>query len=151
MVPTLADWCALDLVEEGGGLQRVALAHGDPDKRRLATSCTSATRPTSPTDAGLAAVLRTGEPMLVSGGHRRDAGGGALDAEHLRLLGELGMRSGMIVALRVLERTIGVLTLVNSDSHRTFVASDLAFAEELALRIATAVHNARLYRDRPVR
>jgi GAF domain-containing protein len=54
----------------------------------------------------------------------------------------------MIVGLRVLERTIGVLTLVNSDSHRTFAASDLVFAEELALRIATAVHNARLYRDR---
>jgi len=42
-----------------------------------------------------------------------------------------------------------VLTLVNSDTQRSFGASDLAFAEELALRVATAVHNARLYRDRP--
>jgi GAF domain-containing protein len=59
------------------------------------------------------------------------------------------MRSGMLVPLQVLERTIGVLTLVNADSQRSFGASDLAFAEELALRVATAVHNARLYRDRP--
>ena len=55
----------------------------------------------------------------------------------------------MMVALRVLERTIGVLTLVNSDSHRTFVANDLAFAEEFALRIATAVPNARFESERP--
>jgi GAF domain-containing protein len=75
--------------------------------------------------------------------------GGTLDPERQRLLGELGMRSGMLVPLQVLERTIGVLTLVNSDSQRSFGAGDLAFAEELALRVATAVHNARLYRDRP--
>jgi GAF domain-containing protein len=53
------------------------------------------------------------------------------------------------VPLQVLEGTIGVLTLVTADSQRSFGASDLAFAEELALRVATAVHNARLYRDRP--
>ena len=151
LVPALADWCVLDLVEEGGGLQRVALAHGDPEKRRLADELHERYPPDLAADEGLAAVLRTGEPMLVPVVTDEMLAAGARDAEHRRLLAELGMRSGMIVALRVLERTIGVLTLVNSDSHRTFVASDLAFAEELALRIATAVHNARLYRDRPVR
>jgi GAF domain-containing protein len=50
--------------------------------------------------------------------------------------------------LRALDDTIGVLTLVNSQSHRTFDEGDLAFTRELATRAATAVHNARLYRDR---
>jgi PAS domain S-box-containing protein len=149
VVPTLADWCALDLVEPGGGLQRVALAHADPDKRRLASELHDRYPPDLATEEGLAAVLRTGEPLLVSEITAEMLAGGALDREHLRLLSELGMRSGMLVPLQVRERTIGVLTLVNSDSQRSFGAGDLAFAEELALRVATAVHNARLYRDRP--
>ena len=63
-------------------------------------------------------MLRTGESLLVSEITEEMLAGGALDREHLRLLGELGMRSGMLVPLQVLERTIGVLTLVNSDSQR---------------------------------
>ena len=32
LVPTLADWCALDVVGEGGALERVAVQHRDPRK-----------------------------------------------------------------------------------------------------------------------
>lgn len=31
LVPTLADWCAIDLLEESGELRRVVLEHRDPD------------------------------------------------------------------------------------------------------------------------
>jgi len=46
-VPALADWCAVDLLDEDGALRRVALAHVDPDKLALGTSSTSASRRTS--------------------------------------------------------------------------------------------------------
>ena len=49
----------------------------------------------------------------------------------------------MHVPLRVRGETIGVLSLVNSDSHRVFDAGDLAFAEEVARRAAAAVDSAR--------
>jgi PAS domain S-box-containing protein len=149
LVPALADWCVLDLVEGDGRLQRVALAHGDPEKRRLAEELHRRYPPDLATDRGLALVLRTGEPVLVAEVTDEMLASDARDEEHLRLLEQLGFRSGMCVALRVLERTIGVLTLVNSDSQRAFGEGDLAFAEDLAARIAAAVHNARLYRDRP--
>ena len=32
LVPALGDWCAIDLVDEHGDIQRVALAHADPAK-----------------------------------------------------------------------------------------------------------------------
>ena len=98
-------------MEPGGGLQRVALAHADPDKRRLAGGLHDRYPPDLATEEGLAAVLRTGESLLVSEITEEMLAGGALDREHLRLLSELGMRSGMLVPLQVLERTIGVLTL----------------------------------------
>ena len=46
-VPGLADWCAVELPDERGGSQQVALAHVDPEQAsRPAASCASATRPT---------------------------------------------------------------------------------------------------------
>jgi PAS domain S-box-containing protein len=149
VVPTLADWCVLDLVEEGGGLQRVALAHADPDKRRLAGELHDRYPPDPAIDEGLGAVLNSGQPLVASEIAEEMLAAASRDDEHLRLLLELGMRSAMLVPLKLIERTMGVLTLVNSSSHRSFTSSDLAFAEELARRVATAVHNARLYRDRP--
>ena len=71
----------------------------------------------------------------------------ARDPEHLRLLGELGMRSAMLVALRAHGDTIGALSLVNSDSQRAFGEGDLAFAEEVARRAAAAVAAARARGD----
>src|SRR5262245_31109697 len=35
-VPTLADWCIVDVVGSGGRLRRVALAYADPSKGELA-------------------------------------------------------------------------------------------------------------------
>jgi PAS domain S-box-containing protein len=143
VVPTLADWCALDLVDEAGDLQRVALVHHDPEKRRLADELHDRYPPTLGRDQGLAAVLLDGRSMLVRDITDEMLAASARDDEHGRLLAELGMRSAMLVALRVLDRTIGVLTLVNSASHRTFDEGDLAFAEEVARRAAFAVENAR--------
>jgi hypothetical protein len=31
-VPILADWCAVDVLEEGGSIKRLAVAHIDPEK-----------------------------------------------------------------------------------------------------------------------
>jgi PAS domain S-box-containing protein len=146
VVPTLADWCALDLVDETGDLQRVALVHHDPEKRRLADDLHERYPPRLGTDQGLAAVLLDGRSMLVPEITDDMLAASARDEEHSRLLLELGMRSAMLVALRTHERTIGVLSLVNSDSHRTFDETDLAFAEEVARRAAFAVDAARARR-----
>jgi len=148
VVPTLADWCALDLVDESGDVQRVALVHHDADKRRLADELHERYPPDLGSDQGLAAVLLDGRSILVGELTDEMLEGGARDTEHLRLLRELGMRSAMLVAMRVMDQTIGVLTLVNSGSRRTFDESDLAFAEEVARRAASAVDVARA-RSRP--
>jgi len=122
--------------------------HSDPDKRRLAEALQERYPPDLDAEAGLAAILRHGAPVLVRHVTDEVLTAGARDAEHLRLLRELGMRTAMMVALQTLDDTIGALTLINSESHRSFNEGDLAFAQELATRAATAVHDARLYRDR---
>ena len=57
----------------------------------------------------------------------------------------LGPRALMILPLVTREHLLGALTLVAVGSRRPYGPSDLAFAEEIARRLALALDNARLY------
>src|SRR5581483_2346693 len=70
----------------------------------------------------------------------------AKDAEHLKLIRELGLNSAMIVPLLVHGQTLGALTFVSAESGRYYDYADLSMAEELGRRAALAVENARLYK-----
>ncbi|MBD0300947.1 MAG: HAMP domain-containing histidine kinase, partial [Tolypothrix sp. T3-bin4] len=58
---------------------------------------------------------------------------------------ELGLKSAMIVPLLARGRILGALTLIASESGRTYNSFDLSIAEELATRAALAIDNGRLY------
>jgi len=65
---------------------------------------------------------------------------------HLRALRTLDPRSVMVVPLLVHGKLGGALAFVSSTTSRVYGRSDLRLAEELALRAALAIENARLYR-----
>jgi GAF domain-containing protein len=96
-------------------------------------------------ERGLGAALRTGEPQLHRDITPETIEASARDADHARLLREVGMRSAMLVPMRGHRRTVGVLTLVTSESRRAFDESDVTFASELAWRAGMAVENAWKY------
>jgi PAS domain S-box-containing protein len=148
VVPTLADWCAIDLLDDDGRLERVALHHADPAKRRLGREMQRRYPPDLEADAGFGPTLREGRPQLHPDISVAMLEAGARDAEHLQLLRQLGMRSAMILPLRARDRTIGALTLVTAESRRAFNEDDLAFAQDVARRTAVAVENSRRHRDR---
>jgi serine phosphatase RsbU (regulator of sigma subunit) len=93
-------------------------------------------------------VIRSGRSQLVAEVTEEMIVAGAQSDEHLGLIRELEIRSAMVAPMRVRERTIGTVTFVAAESGRRFGERDLALAEDLALRAATAVDNARLYRTR---
>jgi serine phosphatase RsbU (regulator of sigma subunit)/PAS domain-containing protein len=146
-VPRIADWCAVDVAEEEG-LRPVVVAHADPAKVAWAQELRDRYPPDPGTDQGAYRVLRTGEPELYPEIPDELLVEGAVDEEHLRLLRQLGFKSAMAVPLIARGRTLGVLTLVTSDSGRTLDEDDMLLAEELAQRCAMAVDNSRLFRDR---
>jgi PAS domain S-box-containing protein len=147
-VPTLADWCAVDLVGDDGRLSQLALTHVDPAKTELGERLRRDYPPDLATDAGMGAVIRSGESQLWPDLTDEMLAAGAQDQEHLRLLREIGMRSAMIVALRAQDRTIGAISFVSAESRRAFDADDLETAEQLARRAGVAIENARLYAAR---
>ena len=146
IVPRLADWCSVDLVGEHGAIERMTVAHVDPEKVRWGHEI-SRRYPVDPAAPnGVPHVIRSGQPELTP--EITDVMLAALvaDPEYLALLRELGLRSVMIVPLVAHGRTLGALSMVAAESGRRYGEADLQLAMELARRAALAVDNARLHR-----
>jgi PAS domain S-box-containing protein len=143
-VPSLADFCGVDLVDDLGRLVRVAAAHRDSGPESIAERLRDL-EPTSPNPETLAArVMRTAESELLSNVTETDLKAVARNESHLAVLMEMGIRSLMIVPMRVPARAIGVMTLGTVESGPRLRADDVELAEQLARRAAVAVENARL-------
>jgi PAS domain S-box-containing protein len=145
IVPGLADWCGIEMVDEHGESHQVAVTHVDPDKVQMARDLRRRYPPDPDAPIGVPAILRGGPAELYSDIPDELIQRAARDEEHLRLIRALGMRSAMAVPMRIGAETLGVITLVTAESGRRFDEDDLVFVEDLALRAATAVQNARLY------
>ena len=147
VVPTLADWSAIDMVQEDGSVARLAVAHQDPAKVELAHELYERYPPDPDDPTGLPHVLRSGEPELYPEIPDELLVAGSRDAEQLGIARELGLTSALIVPLVGHGRILGAMSWVYAESNRRYDESDLAFAQEVARRAALAVDNARLYRE----
>lgn len=146
VVPRLADWCIIQVVDETGEIKPVELAHSDPTKVALAWQI--ATRWQVPSEHGTATTaVRTGESTLVPEIDRRMLLSRAMDEEHLQALESLRLRSAITVPLKARGRKLGALTLLSAESQRIYDEADLRFAEEIAGWAALAIDNAQLHRQ----
>lgn len=148
VVPDLADWCGVDVVDAAGRPQSVAVAHVDPAQVAFAREYRERFPPDPSSQTGLYAVLRSGRPELYAEIPDALLEQSISDPAQLEVLRKIGMRSVMIVPMAVAGRTIGTITFVSAESGRSFDEDDLAFAGELARRAAVAAENARLYTER---
>ena len=149
LVPDLADWCLLDIVEDDGSVNQLAVAHAEREKEDLLRRLREHRQFGEGDPGSTAEVLRTGQSVLLpdlpdSTFYERALGRG----EHLDIVLRLEPRSLMCVPLSARGRTIGAVTLVSSGPDRRYDEEDLLLAEDLAYRCALAADNARLYRDR---
>jgi serine phosphatase RsbU (regulator of sigma subunit) len=148
VVPQIADWCAVDLLDEEGEIKRVAVYHNDPSRLALAERLDRDYRPVLDEPTGVPEVIRTGVSQIFTDISPEALAEYARDSEHLELLESIGATAVVIVPMIGATGTIGAITLVSSESTRKLSQSDLALAERLARRSGTAVENARLYTER---
>ena len=147
-VPQFADWCAIDMLEGDGSLSRLAVAHVDPDKVRLAGELAERYPPDPDAPYGVPNVIRTQEPELFSEISDELLVEATRETpELLDLLRELGLCSSMCVPLVARDRVLGALTFIAAESGRRYNERDLATAQDVARRAATAVDNAVLFRE----
>jgi PAS domain S-box-containing protein len=144
-VPAIADWAAVDVLEDGE-LRRLGIAHIDPEKIKLVAEIERRYPPDRSSPTGTHEVIRSGKPVLIPHITHAMIDARARDAEHKRLLDELELRSYIAVPLRTRDATLGAFTMAMAESRRHYDETDLELADALAGRAAVAIDNARLYR-----
>jgi PAS domain S-box-containing protein len=147
LVPALADYCSVDLVDADGSIRRVSTAHVDPEKEDLVRRLW-AKYPYVATDrVGVPEVVRTGLPQVTTAIDHAETVKFARNPEHVALLDALAPHSYVCVPMSARGHVLGALSFVFSDSGREYADADLSAAQDIAARAATAIDNARLYAD----
>lgn len=145
-VPVVADFAAVDLVDDAGVLKQVSQHHRDARKLAIARAIQEEFPASPNAPSGGPHVLRTGQSETVF--DLADAGleAGARTAQHLELLRALEIRSYIAVPLVAQEEILGTLTVAFAESNRRYTRDDVSLIEDLGRRAATAIQNARLVR-----
>lgn len=146
IVPRLADWCNIHVVEDGT-LRSLAVTHVDPSKVAYAEALQERYPLDPEAPSGVPNVVRTGKSELYPQVSDEMLAAGATDDEHLRILRAIGFSSALIVPLVGRAGTFGAITMVSAESGRHYDDSDLRFAEDLARRAAVAVENAEAFSE----
>jgi signal transduction histidine kinase len=145
VTPTLADWGAVDVLDQDGKLRRVA-SHQHSAQLELSRQL-ERWLPLDPSAPwGPPSVLRTGRPQLAAQLAQGSPGAGP-EHEQRRALAQLGLESLLCVPLLSRGKVLGALTLVHAGSNRCYGEADLRLAEDLASRAAISLDNGLLYRE----
>ena len=147
-VPEMATWCAVDMVGADGSIERLALAHEDPEQMAWAERLSEEYPPDPDAPRGVPNVIRTKMAEFfpeISDELLTEAAQG--DERLIEIVRELRLRSAITVPLVARGRALGALSLIRDDASPQYTELDLDLASELARRAATAVDNAMLYRE----
>ncbi len=146
-VPEIADWCAVDMLTSQGSLERLAVAHPNPGRLKLAEEFYRKHPLSLDGETGVAGVLRTGRSELVERVTDEMIAAGPIDDEQRAEVLALRIASFMIVPLRTRRGMVGAITFVSAESGRHYSESDLRFAETVADRAAVAIENIWAYEE----
>jgi PAS domain S-box-containing protein len=150
LVPRLADYVKIELLEDKGGRRPVAIAHQDPEREALMRAWRERGTLGPSARVGMGTTFATGEAKLTPEIAADAVVASALEttgAEGAELMREIGPRSQIVVPLRARGRILGALSLTMAESERRYDEGDLELARDLGLRAGLAVDNARLYEE----
>ena len=145
LVPSFADWCWVDVVEEGGVVRRIGMTHADPSDAALALELGKYQpdlRRAHPASDVLASGRTTLLPTIEDAALRQFA----QSPEHLDAIRAMRVRSALMVPLSTHGSLKGILTLLATEgSAHVYGDAEVRFAEELGRRASIALDNAYLF------
>jgi PAS domain S-box-containing protein len=145
VVPDLADWCWLVVVDEQGRLHDMASAHRDPSRREEVAAYVRSMVGVMTDEASARVVTATGRPMTVTSVDWSRVERVLPDAGVREALARLGVGSGSVVPLVARGQTLGALGLFNREERGPLSPAQVDTAIEIGLRAGLALHHARLF------
>jgi PAS domain S-box-containing protein len=147
LVPTLADWCIIDLIEADQRLDRVAVATANSAIEQPLHMLRERYPLTWESRQPAAEALRQRRGVLFPGFSPESLAATVYDQDHLTLIEVLKPQSAMAVPIMLRDRLLGALTLARIAATPAYTEQDLRFAEEVANRAALVIENTRLYAE----
>lgn len=147
IVPAFAEGAVIDLLDAHQTLRRVAAMHQNPEKEALLDDLNFRFPLDTQANHPVANALRTGQAELIEQVEETLLTAISPDADYLDLARRFGTRSLVCAPLVARNRTFGTLTLISTSADRRYTPTDLVVAKDLALRMALALDNLRLYQE----
>jgi PAS domain S-box-containing protein len=141
VVPALADYCVLTVIDDDGHPRDVGSWHVDPAQRTVLERYAEVRLDAMPLTSPVGMALHSNEAVTFGGDDVLELlpAGPARD-----LLTLLAPRTEVALPLRARGRTLGLLTLFYDDGHQPTDA-DVTVAQDVADRAGLALDNARLF------
>ncbi|MFE3566189.1 GAF domain-containing protein, partial [Streptomyces microflavus] len=146
IIPGLADWCAVDLLDDRGRLRRLVVEHRDADV--TSPGLDEGLLPAAEGSAASVAraLLGVGPVLLTDIPPPKDTDD-PLYAREKELFERLAADTAVVAPLRARRQVLGVLTLARTRREAPLTEDTLSLVEDLAHRVALAVDNARLHAE----
>ena len=144
LVPELADWTLVNLVDAQGDLSVGAAHHRDAEKTRALQPFVGKSYAHPDGTHAAQEVLRTRKPVLLESVTPGMVQGRVCD-EFRPVVESLGMRSAVVVPIMANQTFYGTFHAVSIDDGKAYTARDVPFFEEIGRRIGFALQNAEAY------
>lgn len=146
LVPELADYCRVVIVDRDKQIREIAVSHTDPKKISLTKQLYSSYISDPDTTHGVGKLLASGQSELIRVVDEHILKP-VMNKRVLQSVKKLDLKSYMGVPLIARGKIIGAITLSSTQEHRYYTDEDLHLAEEIAYRIALILDNENSYRD----
>ena len=146
-VPFLADICMVDLKGDDGSIEAAASSASDANHEPVLDELgRHSIDPDGPHP--VARAMRAGQTEIVSDiseSFRREM---ATDERHFEALQRWPAQSVVVAPIKLHGKVLGTIALASLEPQRTWGSQELVVIEEIALRAASRIENARLSEER---
>ncbi len=146
LVPSLADYCRIAIIDDQQQISAIVANHIEPEKIALVRELYEQYKDLISSTFGLPTILKSGKPELISNVTSEIIAPVEQDNPTVgTIVRALGLQSYMGVPLLVRGKVIGAITFSSVQPHRYYTQDDLVFVQEIARRVALTLDHIRLY------
>lgn len=146
IVPRLADFCLIQIADEDGALQQVAVAQRIPQEKTEHSDRGASSLLVQAAQRAGAQTYKTRKSLLFCEIDERILEALFAAEADRNSIEQSGLSALIVVPISARGRVLGVITLMYLTEDRPCGENELALAEELGQRAALALENAQLYK-----